>query len=48
MEAVLVTGDGNFPLPYIAIDQLIENKRASGRPKDFDDLAYLEEARKRR
>jgi hypothetical protein len=35
-------------MPYIAIDQLITNKRVAGRPKDLDDLAYLEAAKRKR
>ena len=46
VEAILVTSEGEVPVPYMSIDQLILNKRAAGRPKDLDDLAYLEEARK--
>lgn len=33
---------------FIGMDSLIANKRASGRPKDLEDLAYLEEALRRR
>lgn len=48
VEATLVTPEGEVPLPFIAIDQLITNKRAAGRPKDLDDLAYLEAAKKKK
>lgn len=26
---------------YVGLDELIKNKRATGRPKDQDDLDYL-------
>lgn len=32
---------GSISYAYIGLDDLIENKRASGRPKDLDDLPYL-------
>ena len=32
---------GSILFAYIGLDDLIENKRASGRPKDLDDLPYL-------
>jgi hypothetical protein len=48
VEAILVTKEGEVPMPYIAIDQLITNKRVAGRPKDLDDLAYLEAAKRKR
>ncbi len=32
---------GSISVAYIGLDDLIENKRASGRPKDLDDLPYL-------
>ena len=41
VDGALVTEDGEIPLPYIGLDELIENKRATGRPKDLDDLDYL-------
>lgn len=41
VECVLSTGAGDVPLFYIGLDQLIENKRATARPKDLDDLDYL-------
>lgn len=36
--------DEGTPIHYISLDHLIANKRASGRPKDLDDLAYLHRA----
>ena len=33
---------------YIGLDALLQNKRAIGRPKDQEDLVYLEAARARR
>lgn len=38
---------GATPVRFIALDDLIENKRAAGRPKDLADLAALESARER-
>jgi hypothetical protein len=32
---------GSFSVAYLGLDDLIENKRAFGRPKDLDDLPYL-------
>jgi hypothetical protein len=32
---------GELPIPFIGIDALKENKRASGRPRDIDDLENL-------
>jgi len=43
VEAVLVSPDGEVPLPFIGLDALIQNKQASGRAKDLDDLSYLME-----
>ena len=42
VEAVMVDEDGRTPIPYLGLDALVANKRAAGRPKDQDDLAYLE------
>lgn len=42
VEAVMVDAAERTPIPYIGVDALVKNKRASGRPKDLDDLAYLE------
>lgn len=41
VEAVLETEEGEVPVPYIGLEDLVRNKRASGRPKDLDDLDYL-------
>jgi hypothetical protein len=30
------------PLPFIGRGELLANKRAIGRPKDLDDLSFLE------
>jgi hypothetical protein len=35
-------------VPYIGLDALIRNKRAAGRPRDQEDLVYLEAVRTRR
>ena len=34
------------PISYIGLEELIQNKKASGRPKDLDDLPFLLEALK--
>ena len=41
VEAVLMSPDGEVRIPFIGLDALIQNKRASGRAKDLDDLSYL-------
>lgn len=41
VEAVLVTGDAEVPVWFIGLEALVRNKRATGRPKDLDDLRYL-------
>ena len=33
--------DGEVRIPFIGLDALIQNKRASERAKDLDDLSYL-------
>jgi hypothetical protein len=38
----------DFEIPVIGLDDLIANKRASGRPKDLADVTSLETARARR
>ena len=43
VEAVLVSPDGEVRIPFIGLDALIQNKQASGRAKDLDDLSYLME-----
>jgi hypothetical protein len=40
-RAILVDWEG-FTLPVISIEDLLANKRASGRPKDLADVALLE------
>jgi hypothetical protein len=37
-----------LPVHYIGLDELIRNKEAAGRPKDQEDLGYLQAARARR
>ena len=43
---VLESHSGSIPFSYIGLKDLIQNKRASGRPKDQDDLPFLLEALK--
>jgi hypothetical protein len=40
-EAHIEHESGSISVAYIGLDDLIENKQASGRPKDLDDLPYL-------
>ena len=46
--ATLVGGPGDIPLLFIGLDALIRNKTAAGRPKDLEDLQYLEYMREGR
>jgi predicted nucleotidyltransferase len=39
--AIMQSRAGDVPFGYIGLEDLIQNKRASGRPKDEDDLPYL-------
>jgi hypothetical protein len=36
---------GDLTIPILALDDLIENKRAAGRPQDLADVALLERVR---
>ncbi len=40
-EVTLVGEAGSFPVHYMGLAKLIENKRAAGRPKDLQDVEYL-------
>ena len=35
------SAQGEVPLHFLGLEQLIENKLAAGRPKDLEDLAFL-------
>jgi len=48
IPTALRVGDADVEVPYIGLDALLKNKRAAGRAKDQDDLAYLEAARVRK
>ncbi len=41
-EALMVGASEEVPLPFLGLQDLIASKRAAGRPKDLDDLRYLE------
>ncbi|NJD18373.1 MAG: hypothetical protein FIA95_03700 [Gemmatimonadetes bacterium] len=41
VEAVIVGERDEISVRFIGLDALVKNKRASGRPKDLDDLSYL-------
>ena len=45
-RVLLESQTGNVPFSYIGLEDLIQNKRASGRPKDQEDLPFLIEALK--
>ena len=47
-KVVIETDPATIAVDYIGLVALIQNKRASARPKDLDDLPYLEEALRRR
>ncbi len=39
---------GDTSVSFAGLDELIEMKRAAGRPKDLEDLKYLEEIKRRK
>lgn len=41
----VVAAVGDCAMPVLAYDDLLRNKRATGRPKDVQDVAMLEQAR---
>lgn len=45
-QVTLECESGDIPFSYIGLEDLIQNKRAAGRPKDQDDLPFLLEALK--
>jgi len=47
VETELDVGGTRVPVYYIGLDALVKNKRAAGRPRDLEDLPFLEAARSR-
>ena len=41
-RVMLEDSGGDLETGILGLEMLIQNKRASGRPKDLDDLAFLE------
>jgi predicted nucleotidyltransferase len=41
VREVLRTGEGEFPMPIIGLNDLLTSKRAAGRHKDLDDVDHL-------
>ncbi len=41
VETTLSTGGTEIAVPFIGLDELVRNKRASGRHKDLDDVEHL-------
>lgn len=48
MERAQAVEVGDLTIPVIALDDLITNKRAAGRPQDLADVVVLERAAQRR
>lgn len=44
-EVELQSGEDRINVSYIGLEELIQNKEASARPKDLEDLPFLREAR---
>jgi len=42
LEVHIAACSGDIILWYLGLADLVRNKRAAGRPKDMDDLAFLE------
>jgi len=42
------TSLGDLTIPILALDDLVANKRAAGRPQDLADVALLEKVRRRK
>ena len=45
-QVELRTESGHFVVNYIGLEELVQNKEASGRPKDLEDLPFLLAARR--
>ena len=41
-ERRILTSMGGAELPYLSLEDLVNAKKAAGRPKDLQDLVYLE------
>jgi hypothetical protein len=44
LELSIPAGSKTIPLFMLSLEKLLQNKRASGRPKDLDDVKYLQAA----
>lgn len=42
LAVTVCSGDTRIPIWYIGLEELIKNKQAAARPKDLDDLRFLE------
>jgi hypothetical protein len=45
VEAMVPSPEGEVPVHFIGLNELIRNKTAAGRDKDLDDLRFLRKAR---
>ena len=44
ITAVMASHEGEVPLSILSLPELLKNKRASGRPKDLEDLQFFDQA----
>lgn len=48
LELQVSLKEARIRVPYVSLDKLIQNKEASGRPRDLEDLEYLRKQLKQR